>query len=764
MRVLHIVTTLDRGGAEGQLLALCRRMAERGDVEPTVAFLKGHGELAAEFLAAGIPVARAGQASPLGAGRILREARPDVVHTHLFKADLLGAWLAPRAGVPLVSTKHNEDPYLREGPWRWLGRRAALRAARVVAISHAVEGFLRRTLDLPPDRLRVIHYGIAPRRSPPGGGPAFRAAFGIPAEAPLAVAPARLTRQKGLDLLVEAARSVKARVPGARFALVGRGEEERTLRDLVRARGLDGTVVFAGFLPDPAPALAAADVVVIPSRWEGFCLAALEAMAAGRPVVAAAAGGLPEVLGDAGTLVPVEDAKALAEALVRALGPEAVEAARSGAAGEAGRRRAREEFSLDTAAAAHEALYREVLGGAGRGGRASPGPGAPAVVSSRRPMRLLLVARAGTGGAGRHLRMLLERLDRARFAATVAVSPLEDPAFPAALEALGARALPIPMERDPSPVRDLASFRAVRALVRSGEFDLVHAHASKPGAFARLAAARDGIPVVYTPHGWYFEYAPGAAARAIYLRAERRLAARGGLIHCVSEEEGEAAVREGIAPADRVRVIPNAVPAPPPVPPERIESLRRDLGLASGETVVLMAARLAPPKDPLAFLAAADRVAGEAGARFLLAGSGPLLEECRAAAGQGSLVLGERGDVADLLALCDVAVLATRYDACPYFALEAAAAGRPVAAPVAALPRGLAPGLEPYDPADPDSLPRVLAALLAPGAAARRAALGAAARDAWQAGFAPERWIAGMEGLYFAALEEAPSAEHRAPG
>jgi glycosyltransferase involved in cell wall biosynthesis len=700
--------------------------------------MKGDGELAPSLLAAGIPVARVGQAAPWNALRLLREVKPDALHTHLFKADLLGAALAARAGVPvLLSTKHNEDPYLLRAPWRGLGRRAARRARRVVAISEAVARFVRGALDLEAGDVRVLRYGIEPP-APPIGGARFRASLGIDAAAPLAVAVARLSRQKGLDVLVEAAAILRGRNPEARIALVGRGEEETALRDLVRTKGLDGTVRFAGFLPDPGPALDAADVVVLPSRWEGFGLAALEAMAAGRPVVASNAGGLPEVLGAAGALVPPGDAKALAAALERALAPEAVAAVRSGAAGEALRRRVREEFPLERAAEEHESLYEESLRGSG-----------VRTAAPRRATRLLLVARAGTGGAARHVRMLVEQLDRKRFEPTVAVSPLEDPAFPAALASLGAKVVEVPMRRDPAPLRDLAAFHAVRALVRSGGFDLVHAHTSKPGAFARLAAARSGPPVVYSPHGWYFEYAPNTAARALFLRAERRLGARGGLLHCVSEAEAEAAVREGIAPRERIRVVPNAVAAPPPADPVRLEALRRELGLLPGETVALMAARLAPPKEPLAFLEASRRVEG---ARFLLAGSGPMLEECRAAAGPRAIVLGERADVADLLALCDVAVLATRYDACPYFALEAAAAGRPIVAPAAALPRGLAEACVPSDPADPGSLARALGELLAPAAAERRRALGEAARRAWESSFTPEHWIAAMQALYDDAL------------
>ncbi len=754
MRVLHLLTTLDRGGAENQVAALCRALAARGRVEPMVAYLKGPGELAAGLMAAGIPVARLGAEGtgwPAAIGRaisLLRDTRPDIVHTHLFKADLLGTLLARRCGArALVSTKHNEDPYLRRPIGRWMGRRAAHRADRVVAISSAVESFLRSTLDLPDGKVAVIRYGLDPDLPPTAAGASFRARIGVDPGAPLAVAVARLTAQKGLDALVDAAAILRSRIPDLRVALVGRGEDEASLRARVRSRGLGETVLFADFLADPAPAYAAADVVVLPSRWEGFGLAALEAMAAGRPVVASAVGGLPEVLGETGRLVPPGDAKALAEALAETLSESGLAEVRSGRAGESLRERVRREFPLDRAVEAHEALYAGVLGL----------PAGTVPPAARRRRSLLLVARAGTGGAARHLRLLLEHLDRTRFEPTVAVSPVEDPGFPATLEALGARVVPVPMARDPAPFRDLAAFHAIRSLVRSGEFDLVHAHASKPGAFARLAAARGGPPVVYTPHGWYFEYAPSAAARALFLRAERRFGPRTAILHCVCEGEAEAAAREGLVPPDRIRVVPNAVPPSPAPDPDRTSALRAELGITPGETVVLMAARLAPPKDPLAFLAAAAAPGAE-GARFLLAGSGPLLEECRAASGPRALVLGERSDVPDLLALADLAVLSTRYDACPYFALEAAATGKPVVAPPAFVPRGLAPGLVPFDPVDPASLPAALAGLLAPAAAVRRVSLGAAARAAWEASFSPTPWIRSLEEMYEEAVTSAGTA------
>ena len=170
VKVLHLLTTLDRGGAEHQVAALCRAFAARGRVEPVVAYLKGDGELTAGLLAAGIPVAHLGgggagaPAAILRAALLLREVKPDIVHTHLFKADLLGAALVRRDGArALISTKHNEDPYLRRSPWGALGRRAALRARRVVAISDAVARFVQGTLDLHAGHLTTIRRPISRR-------------------------------------------------------------------------------------------------------------------------------------------------------------------------------------------------------------------------------------------------------------------------------------------------------------------------------------------------------------------------------------------------------------------------------------------------------------------------------------------------------------------------------------------------------------------------------------------------------------------------
>jgi len=165
---------------------------------------------------------------------------------------------------------------------------------------------------------------------------------------------------KGQTYLVQAWPSVLKREPRALLLLVGDGPEERLLRSRAAELGLGGSVRFLGFRQDIPSLLALAEALVLPSLNEGFGLVLLEAMAMGKPVVASAVGGIPEVVldGRTGLLVPPADPEALAVAILRLLeDPRAAQRL-----GEAGRERARESFSREAFIQAHRKLYGELLG------------------------------------------------------------------------------------------------------------------------------------------------------------------------------------------------------------------------------------------------------------------------------------------------------------------------------------------------------------------------------------------------------------------
>ena len=286
--------------------------------------------------------------------RAVRSVRPDIVHTHLVHADVYGAIAAARAHAQLVSTKHNDDPF-RSGKGRYLERLLTRRASRVLCITEALARFNRDVVGLPGEKLRVVHYGLDSPPDPwgPRGGPDL-----VP-ETPVLVAVCRLVQQKGLDVAVDALAVVRERHPAVRLVVLGEGPLRDELTALAARRGVDDAVSFPGRVGDVAWWLRRASVVVHPARWEGFGLALLEAMLCERPVVATMVSSIPEIVaeGETGLLVPPDDPNALAEA-VRALLDDP---ARAAAMGEAGRVRARAEFSVDRMAERTAAAYEEAL-------------------------------------------------------------------------------------------------------------------------------------------------------------------------------------------------------------------------------------------------------------------------------------------------------------------------------------------------------------------------------------------------------------------
>jgi glycosyltransferase involved in cell wall biosynthesis len=357
--VLHLITTLDRGGAENALFHLCRAHAASGRWNVRVAWLKGRGELARDFAAAGVPARKFSR-------REFANARPDVVHTHLFKADVAGAALVGRkrrGRRVLVSTKHNEDRYLtgatlRAATWRTLARRAAKRADVVVAISRGVAAFFHDTLGDAVGEMPVVPYGLpAPRVVAREEIAAFRARCGAADRTSLVLCVGRLDAQKDPATAIRAMPRVTS-TRDARLVLLGRGPMEDELRALAAATP-GSNVVFAGFADDPAPAFAAADVVVLPSKWEGLGLVLVEAAQHARPVVATRVGGIPEVVvdGETGLLVASDDAAAFGDAVARLLADDAARRRM----GDAARASAARRFSVERYAKDVEDLYVRLL-------------------------------------------------------------------------------------------------------------------------------------------------------------------------------------------------------------------------------------------------------------------------------------------------------------------------------------------------------------------------------------------------------------------
>ncbi len=325
MRVLHILCDLSGGGAERLVLEMCRRRAP--DISVEVATVMGFGPLEADFRDVA-PIFSAGRTRRhLGIRAVARLVplvrRADVVHTHLFAGDTWGRIAAAITGHPaVVTTEHNID---RDETWQRPIRELLAPIATTVAVSEAV------ARASPAADTRVIANGIDLARftAPHRGGSGI---LGV----------GRLVPQKGFDVL---ARAVPA---GVRVRIAGEGAMRIPHPD----------IEWLGRRENVPDLLAAADILVVPSRWEGFGIAALEGMAAGVPVVASNVDGLAELVGNAGVLVPPGDAPALHDALTALL----ADPARRADLSQKGRERAA-GFGIDRTVQRYESLYRTLVDG-----------------------------------------------------------------------------------------------------------------------------------------------------------------------------------------------------------------------------------------------------------------------------------------------------------------------------------------------------------------------------------------------------------------
>jgi glycosyltransferase involved in cell wall biosynthesis len=304
----------------------------------------------------------------------MRAWRPDVVHSFLFLSNAVTAPVARLAGVPaLILSQRCSYEATAPPHWRRLARWSHRLADRVVVNSRAALEEERRA-GAPADTTTYIPNGVDVAEE----GPPARAALGLP-EGFLVVAVGQLSEIKGHRYLIEAWPEVVRAHPAARLVLVGDGPRGPALQEQARRLGVDGSVFFLGFRPDGRRYAAAADVFVQPSLTEGMPNAVLEAMAAGRPVIATRVGGVPELItdGETGRLVPPADPAALAAAIASLLADEAERLRLGGAA----RARTRAEFSADTVRSAFEGLYRS--GGARR--EAASDTSSPAAPKSTGP-------------------------------------------------------------------------------------------------------------------------------------------------------------------------------------------------------------------------------------------------------------------------------------------------------------------------------------------------------------------------------------------
>lgn len=321
MRVLHVDSGREYRGGQDQVRLLARELAREPDVEQRVV-TKRASELARRTAADGITVREVPWAmglDPRAAWLIAVEALawpPDIIHAHNAHAVTLAVWARRFLGLAgraprLVATRRVVFP---------VGRRSALRRAdAVIAISEAARAALLAA-GFPPGEVRVVRSGIDPDEIRRAAAPPFaiRESLGLPRGTRLVANVAALEPPKDQRTLLLAAHTARSSCSDMHWIIAGDGPERDALDVEVRRLGLVDRVHLLGHVARADALLAECDVVVMSSRAEGLGTVVLHALALGKPVVATAAGGLPEVV-PSDWIVPVGDAAALARKVIKAL-------------------------------------------------------------------------------------------------------------------------------------------------------------------------------------------------------------------------------------------------------------------------------------------------------------------------------------------------------------------------------------------------------------------------------------------------------------
>lgn len=378
LRVLTVIPTLGRGGAERQVANLVRG-SRPDDLEHIVVQLSPPADFAADIREAGgrvIDLGLSGRRPIVRAARavagIIRRERPDVMKTDLFDANLSAVLARLVAGrVPLVTTLHNLDyesstiaashlPPRRVEVLRRIDRLAVRSGATYVACSHAVAQSAIEHLAVPAQRMHVIYNSVDPdeMRAPAETSAAVRRELGIDPDALVVLTIGRHDPQKAQDVLVRAFAAAAPELGDAHLVIVGRGPGEAMLRGLAADGGVAERVHLTGPRTDVSAVLGAADVFALPSWFEGFPVALVEAMSAGLPIVASAIGPNEEAVTDgvSALLVPPGSDAALADALVEM----AKDPARRADLGAAAAAVVDARFRTETIAAAWSRLLRAV--------------------------------------------------------------------------------------------------------------------------------------------------------------------------------------------------------------------------------------------------------------------------------------------------------------------------------------------------------------------------------------------------------------------
>jgi glycosyltransferase involved in cell wall biosynthesis len=323
LRVCHVITGFDAGGAERVLLKTVRRLdATRFD--SFIVSLRPPGPFSQEVTQSGVETVYLNMGKRLGPFtiwrllRLFRRRKVQIVHAYLYMASIASRFAGRGARVPVVITSTRAPlTYLPRPAW-WLDRATARWCNRIIAVSQHTADVAVRVEGIPRAKISVIPNGVDLKRFAPRDRSVARAQWQIDKEAFVVASVGRLSPEKGQKYLLQALAAIRHRIPRLICLFAGDGPLRGQLEAEARQLAVEQSCRFLGDVQQVENVFAAADVVALPSMFEGMPNAVLEAMAMGCPVVASAVGGSIELVyeGETGFLVPPADPGALGAALV----------------------------------------------------------------------------------------------------------------------------------------------------------------------------------------------------------------------------------------------------------------------------------------------------------------------------------------------------------------------------------------------------------------------------------------------------------------
>jgi len=366
-RIIHLITDLSTGGAQTALLRLLTASDRNQYNHTVVCFYNGNSIIAKEIKKLNIQVVDLGMTHKgridvfFRFNRLLQNEQPIVLHTWLFHANLTGRLIGRLNNVPIIITSRRNINI--GGKWReLLNRLTSGLDDKVIAVCEAVRQAEIVSSKIPAEKVVTIYNGINPLPFTPASidtSRKIRNGLGIRDDELVLGAIGRLEPQKGFFDLISSLAHIKAKFNSVRLLIVGEGELRDTLELQINNHNLSGTIKFTGLRNDVPEILTALDVFVSPSLWEGLPNVILEAMAAGKPVVATSVGGTPEAIvdGETGLLIPPRNPEALASAIIRLLkNPEL-----RTKMGRAGKERVLKQFSILRMVTKTQQLYKELM-------------------------------------------------------------------------------------------------------------------------------------------------------------------------------------------------------------------------------------------------------------------------------------------------------------------------------------------------------------------------------------------------------------------